>query len=83
MTDKFARHSELVNQMSRKAGVDLGRRVVEGTLVPEAVTGVVDTCCRCGSVSDCEAHLQAVNGDGVGVPDYCLNSALFGVLEPE
>lgn len=90
MTDKFARHSGLVNAMSRIAGVDLGRRVVEGTLVPTDLTGVVATCACCENVAACESFLCAGDGAeaaaepaaGGGVPDYCLNRPLFSILKP-
>ena len=80
MADKYDRHSELVNSMSRQAGVDLGRRVVEGTLIPSDLNDAVVTCGRCENVAECESFLAAGAGDAAGVPDYCLNRPMFSVL---
>lgn len=85
MSEKIARHLKLVNAMSQKAGVDLGRRVVEGTMVPDDLSNVVVTCSRCGKVAECEDFVcgKAEAAEGDGVPDYCLNGLFFSVLKPD
>jgi len=89
MTDKFAWHAELVKAMSHVAGVDLARRVVEGTLIPDDLTDVVTTCTRCGKTADCQTFLGGCGAEtplppgGGAVPEYCLNHTLFTLLSAE
>jgi hypothetical protein len=87
MSDKIERHVKLVNAMSRKLGVDLGRRVVEGTMNPSDLGHVIVTCGRCGNVAACEDFVcrdaESADGAGDGVPDYCLNGLFFSVLNAD
>jgi len=85
MSDKIVRHLELVKAMSGKVGVDLGRRVVEGTLDPADLGDVIVTCTRCGNVAKCEGFVcrDAAPDTEDSVPDYCLNGLFFSVLKPD
>jgi len=86
MSDKIERHLRLVNSMSRKVGVDLGRRVVEGTMAAADLSDVIVTCTRCGNVAACEDFFCSDadrDGGGGEVPDYCANGLLFSKMKPD
>jgi hypothetical protein len=81
MFEKIARHSDLMNAMSRSAGVDLGSEVEAGQLVASRLRGAVLTCTQCRNVAECERYLAAGPEAADAIPDYCLNKAMIAGLK--
>lgn len=76
----LARHAHLVNEMSRRVGVDLAEVVAEGRISGEGLREAVVRCTGCERPEAC-AHWLAEHADGAATtPDYCRNTALFDAL---
>ncbi|MFD1508880.1 DUF6455 family protein [Lacimonas salitolerans] len=79
MFAKMELHTDLMNAMADKAGVDMCDSIVSGRLSASGLRGAVMLCTQCSHVGECQSHLRdGAQGD---VPKFCLNKQMFETLK--
>lgn len=77
MFDQFDKHAELVDEMAKRADLDLGAEVAEGRLAGSGYRAIVLRCTNCKNVDACEKLLADAHDIEREIPDFCLNRLSF------
>ena len=80
MFGKMEKHADLVHAMADKAGIDVGRNILNGRLGATKLREAVMLCTNCRNVGACETALA--DQDSHSVPEFCLNKPIFDALAP-
>ena len=78
--EKFAHHTDLLNQMAQTVGVDLPAAEENGELPHFPVRDMVFRCSNCADVGSCEKWLAQVDPANKKVPSYCRNKVILDGL---
>jgi hypothetical protein len=74
---KLTLHANLVSEMGRVTGADLGEALVRGDLTAEGLRTAVVRCTGCADADGC-AHWLAEHAEGAEAPpSVCENGDLF------
>lgn len=76
---KIDRHSELMNGMAARVGVDVAGEVAEQHIKAQDYRDALLRCSHCDSVEAC-AEWQKDNDHAEVAPPYCRNRDLFAHL---
>jgi hypothetical protein len=76
---KIDRHSELMNGMAERVGVDLAGEVAERHIKAQDYRDALLRCSHCDSVEAC-VEWQKDNDHAEVAPPYCRNRELFSHL---
>ena len=77
---KLDRHSQLMQSMAGRVGVDLSEKVAEGGTAMRNYRQAVSRCMSCDGVEACQ-HWLAEHDHAEAAPEYCRNRAMFAELK--
>ena len=77
---KIDRHADLVGEMARVRGVDIGDAMLDGKLSAEAYRNAVRRCTGCECPEACEVWLSEHSDGANATPEYCRNGYLLARL---
>jgi Family of unknown function (DUF6455) len=74
---KMDHHAELVGDMARVRGVDIGEAMLDGRLSAESYRNAVRRCMSCDSPEACAVWLSEHASGADAAPEYCRNGRLL------
>ncbi len=77
---KMDHHADLVGEMARVRGVDIGQAMLDGKLSGEAFRNAVRRCTSCESPEACAVWLSEHAAGAEASPQYCRNGHLLNRL---